>query len=234
MAQKTEKNGSSRKNDILDAAQDLFVRQGYEETPVSAILDAAGVAKGTFYHYFTSKEDLLDTIVERVSDRIMEATRQAMSAEQGDALRRLNAFFEASAQWKTANRELIQGLIKPVCASANIVLRHKMRQRAEQVAIPLLGGIIRQGVEEGVFDTPFPDEAAELIVGLSSALQEGNAGLLLDAEEHPENWDRVWRRFDSMADGIERLLGAPAGSVRLTGDVSAEEFRSIPKEPTSD
>lgn len=213
------------------------MRQGYEETPISAILDAAGVAKGTFYHYFASKEDLLDAIVARISDRVMEAGQAATRADQGDALSRLNAFFAGSAQWKSTNRELIQSLVKPLCAPGNIVLLHKMRQRAEQFAIPLLTEIIHQGVDEGVFDTPFPDEAAELLVGLGSALQEGNARLLFEAEGHPEkweeNWDRVWRRFDSMADGIERLLGAPNGSVRLTGNLPPEEFRGAPKEATS-
>ena len=49
-----------RKNEILDMAQKLFFEMGYEQTSVSNIIDAVGVAKGTFYYYFKSKEELLE------------------------------------------------------------------------------------------------------------------------------------------------------------------------------
>ena len=59
-----------RKNEILDAAQELFLTQGYEKTSVDNIIKKVGVAKGTFYYYFKSKEDLLDKLVKRMTDKI--------------------------------------------------------------------------------------------------------------------------------------------------------------------
>ena len=56
-----------RKQEFLDAAQKLFYEQGYDQTSVNTIIDAVGVSKGTFYHYFKSKEDLLDALAERVA-----------------------------------------------------------------------------------------------------------------------------------------------------------------------
>ena len=59
------KEHEERKNELLDAAQALFYQNGYETTSVAKIIDSVGIAKGTFYHYFKSKTDLLDQIVER-------------------------------------------------------------------------------------------------------------------------------------------------------------------------
>ena len=54
-----------RKNEILDAAEQLFTVKGYEAATVNDILSAVNIAKGTFYYYFKSKEDVLDALVER-------------------------------------------------------------------------------------------------------------------------------------------------------------------------
>ena len=59
------KEHQQRKNEILDTAQRLFYSQGYENTSVANVIDAIGIAKGTFYHYFKSKAELPGQIVDR-------------------------------------------------------------------------------------------------------------------------------------------------------------------------
>lgn len=84
---------AERREDFLDAAQDLFLGEGYEATSVERITRAAGVAKGTFYLYFRSKEELLlalrNRFMERGSARFEElllATQDRPFEEQLDAL----------------------------------------------------------------------------------------------------------------------------------------------------
>ena len=54
-----------RRNEIIDAAEKLFYSVGYDETSVSDIVKAIGVAQGTFYNYFTSKDAVLEALVQR-------------------------------------------------------------------------------------------------------------------------------------------------------------------------
>jgi AcrR family transcriptional regulator len=60
---RTVKEPDIRRAELLDAAQKLFYAKGYEKTPVQDNIDRVGVAKGTFYHYFGSKVELLDELV---------------------------------------------------------------------------------------------------------------------------------------------------------------------------
>jgi AcrR family transcriptional regulator len=59
------KEHEERKSEILDAAEQLFAARGYEAATVNDILGAVKIAKGTFYYYFKSKEEVLDTFIER-------------------------------------------------------------------------------------------------------------------------------------------------------------------------
>ena len=60
-----------RREAILDAAQALFIQQGYDAVTIADVLDAAGISKGGFYHHFTAKEDLLTGIVGRMTQQAL-------------------------------------------------------------------------------------------------------------------------------------------------------------------
>jgi len=62
------KEGPIRRAEILDAAQDLFARQGYEATTINDLLQAVKLSKGAFYYHFRSKEEVLDAMIERRAD----------------------------------------------------------------------------------------------------------------------------------------------------------------------
>jgi AcrR family transcriptional regulator len=69
--------GEDKKDNIIEAALTLFEEQGYHQTKVSDIVRDAGVAQGTFYLYFQSKEDLFRSIAESCLDEIAIALKQA-------------------------------------------------------------------------------------------------------------------------------------------------------------
>lgn len=62
------KEADVRKNEILDAAGILFSEKGYDNTSVTDIMNAVGIAKGTLYHHFKSKEDIMDALIKRQTD----------------------------------------------------------------------------------------------------------------------------------------------------------------------
>ncbi len=69
------KDYTVRRNEILDVAQRLMVTTGYEQMTIQDILDGLGISKGAFYHYFSSKQELLEAIIERMLERGGEIAR---------------------------------------------------------------------------------------------------------------------------------------------------------------
>ncbi len=209
------KEYDERKNEFLDTAQMLFYSQGYDQTSVNAIIDHMGVSKGTFYHYFESKEQLLDSLTERLAGQILARINESLDDPEMDAITKLNRMFESSAGIKAANRELILTLIRTVYTDRNIMLRQKMNARQVAVGSPLMSRIIHQGIAEGVFNTAYPDLIAGLIFGLSTSWGEKFASLMVTLEDHPENKALIFQNVELFEDAIERLLGAPRGSIKL-------------------
>lgn len=70
------KEADERKNEILDAAERLFTVKGYGKTTILDILEQVGIAKGTFYYYFKSKEEVMDAIIERFIEQDVQKARQ--------------------------------------------------------------------------------------------------------------------------------------------------------------
>ena len=70
------KEAGERKNEILDAAAALFALKGFDNTSTNEILEAVGIARGTLYHHFKSKEDIMDAIIERQSERMLSQARR--------------------------------------------------------------------------------------------------------------------------------------------------------------
>ncbi|MHC4915131.1 MAG: TetR/AcrR family transcriptional regulator [Planctomycetota bacterium] len=219
------KGYEQRRGELLDVAARLFHERGYGATPVSAIIKAAGVAKGTFYHYFDSKERLLDAIVLRMVDAILAGATAAGAREGLNAVERLNVFFAAAGRWKAEHAPLLIGLLRALYREENVLLRHKITRRGMAIIAPALTEIVRQGAEEGSFNAGEPEDAAEMILHLFAAFRETTAELLLSAAEHPENWPVIERKLGSCERAVERVLGAPEGSVRLAGEGALRAFR---------
>ena len=66
------KEHDERKNEIIDTAARIFGQKGYDKSSVNDILNTIGIAKGTFYHYFKSKEEVLDAVIGKATEMIEE------------------------------------------------------------------------------------------------------------------------------------------------------------------
>ena len=77
MAKKKTRNTRGK---IIDAAWKLFYRQGYDDTTVEEIIEESGTSRGSFYHYFQGKDDLLSTLAD-VFDRKYEELSETMDPE---------------------------------------------------------------------------------------------------------------------------------------------------------
>jgi AcrR family transcriptional regulator len=203
-----------RRNEILDAAQGLFIKKGYQNTSVNDILTKVGIAKGTFYHYFETKEDLLEGLAVRWTDELMSRMEKIGGDAALTAAEKLRLIFHETGNFRVVDRSYVLALGRMVFADANLLLRHKLVTRNIERMAPMLTGVIRQGMLEGVFQTEYPEEAAEMILIASFEIKERMGARMFDFGKDEEVRDLMRRRFKFWGDMIERLLGAPGGIVR--------------------
>ena len=130
------KDAEERRAEILDAAQGFFYTKGYDETSIQDIIDAVQIAKGTFYHYFDSKTDLLNALIDRISRRNLEYLLPIVEDQQLGALDKLNQYFSRSQALKTTNREILKVWLRVMYKDENVLLRHKVLARGVELIAP--------------------------------------------------------------------------------------------------
>jgi TetR/AcrR family transcriptional repressor of nem operon len=206
----------ARKNEILDVAQELvMVTKGYAEMSIQDILDALGISKGAFYHYFDSKQSLLEALIERI---ITEATPMIMGIiDDPDlpAMQKLHRFFHQTARWKTARKDYLLSFLHVWYADENAITREKLRLAAPERFGPMLTTLIEQGIEEGVFETRYPDQVGRVIMDLIYEMGVQFALLLKSRPQDPQAEERAVRMVDAFNDAVERVIGAAPGSLEL-------------------
>ncbi|WP_052216299.1 TetR/AcrR family transcriptional regulator [Sphingomonas sp. ERG5] len=152
---------------LIAAAGALFVERGVEATTVDEIAVYAGVAKGTFYHYFETKADLIPALRERFSDAFMGRVTQAVDACDADDWQgRLRAWIEAAV---IAYFDM-SGLHDVVFHGAEMPLRQAMGDIA---VVQDLAGLLADGAEAGAWTVEDAREAAIVMFhGLHGATDE--------------------------------------------------------------
>lgn len=200
---------------IVETSQHLFFTQGYERTSIAEIIDAVDIAKGTFYHHFRSKSELLDEIVRRFTSDIVAALDPILRDPELNAVDKLREYLVQGFAWKVHDRERFFLLLHSLYTDENLLLRKKMSERSIAISAPLLAEIIRQGVNEGAFDTPIPERAGELALRLATAVADEAATLFFRLPEDPSVVPEIETVFEDLEYGMERLIGAPAGTVSM-------------------
>ena len=207
----------ARRNEILDASLRLVYSKGYDKMTIQDILDQLHMSKGAFYHYFDSKVAVLEAVIERMAtEQVKPIFLSIVQDPQLPALEKLHQYFYMSTNWKTSNKAFLIQLMKNWYSDENALARQKMLARTAEQMGPFFTEIIKQGVREGVFSTPYPEVASEVTINLMYDLAFASGQVLMSEEvKQSENLRRVETLYAAYGDVLERILGAPKGSIQL-------------------
>lgn len=222
---KKEEEHTAKRNEILDAALKLVYSKGYEKMTIQDILDQLQISKGAFYHYFDSKLAVLEAVVERMATEQAEPIFYSIVQDpRSTALEKLSRYFDMSTQWKTSNKAFVMELVKIWYSDENALAQQKMLAKTVQHLGPFFTEIIKQGVQEGVFTTPYPEIASQVTMNLIQDLAYASSQMLLSYDEN--TFQRAKTFFAAYSDVLERILGAPKGSVQLMTDETVKQWFS--------
>ncbi|MBO0783828.1 MAG: TetR/AcrR family transcriptional regulator [Ktedonobacteraceae bacterium] len=202
---------AEKRNAILDVAARYITTKGYEQMTTQDILEALRISRGAFYHYFESKQALLMALVERIGEQAEQIVLPIASSREMPAQDKLLRVFAVLNQYKQDNKDLIFAFMRVWYADENALFRQKLYQARVKRLAPRLSQIIQQGVAEGVFTTPFPDQAARTILALIEDLGYITVELLLAEEDKHPDISRLIQAGEATADALERVLGMKPG-----------------------
>lgn len=158
------KEASERKNEILDVAERLFYERGYDNTSTNDILAEIGIARGTLYYHFKSKEDILDAMIERVLNKTIRNARKIALDESIPVLKRLTLTVLASNVDTKAGDVIIEQAHKP----QNALMHFKIQEMFTDQLIPLYVKIINDGIKENLMYTEYPEDTIRMILSYAN------------------------------------------------------------------
>lgn len=157
---------------VLDAAQHLFVSQGYHGTTMEAIAKRAGLTKAAIYFYFDDKRSLLDVLLDRVEERVYRPLFEEMSRGELSAADRLVTFLHRQA---VSGGEDAEMLLLPVVMSKEFSGSGDPAERRVQALYDRIYTVIERVVDDGQRSGEFaphapPPEQASIIVAVHDGM----------------------------------------------------------------
>ncbi len=195
------KEAEERRNEILDVAERLFVTKGFDQTSITDILNEIGIARGTLYYHFNSKEDILDAIISRITKKLVAQAEAIAGQKEIPVLQRLTLMMKALNVNDDLGHEIMEQVHKP----QNALMHQKMQGELLASVNPLITSLIKEGIARGICQTEYPAEVVEMTLLYSNTVFD-------DLAEHSE--EERNRKIAAFIYNLERLLGMEQGCMQ--------------------
>ena len=183
----------NRKDEILSVAYNLFITKGYDNTSVDEIIEKVNIAKGTFYYFFTSKEEMLDEVINKmINEEIIEAKKVVLMPIP---IEQKVVGIVTSLRPKSNELNIVETLNN----DNNIKMHMKYNKRIIDEATIILKDVVLEGIDKGVFNCTNIEERIKLLLKMSNDTFDDNNFTNKDVEVY--------------IDMVEKLLGANPGTM---------------------
>jgi AcrR family transcriptional regulator len=209
------RKGEESRKRIIETAEKLFNRKGYANTSVQDILDALGISKGGFYHYFDTKMDLLTEVCRRRTEEWYSHGVEYVRALRAGSVEKLNAALKLMNMLDREAPAMLGLLTELGARDQDALPRNEFREITMQLLSPLVEEIIFTGISEGEFTVRRPVETARIITLLALDVNEEGARSIAQNYQNPECTLEVLEMLNAYRESIELLVNAPYGSIVL-------------------
>ena len=196
------KEAEERRNEILDVAQRLFTTKGFDNTSTNDILNEIGIARGTLYYHFKSKEEILDAMIDRTTKQLVDKAKGIVYQKDVPVFERFTSMiFTLNISNSSFGNEILRQVHKP----QNALMHQKIEARLLAEVTPLITVLIEDGIKQGMCSTDYPQEVAEMTFVYSNAVLD-NLDKYNDDEQN--------RKINGYIYNLERLLNMEQGSMQ--------------------
>lgn len=192
-------------NQILDALQELLKNQKLQTISVSEIAQTAGIGKGSIYYYFSSKDAILDALVERNYEKPIQTAKDLSDQTDISPFTRMAMIFQAC---RSSSSEFLKSEHSHSAdTKEHVFLHQKYVSHIITELKPVLAEIIRQGISRGQIHFSDPEGLAEIVLVVLA--------VKIDNTLVPSSGDEIERTIRSLVSLLEQGTGNPAGSLNF-------------------
>ena len=210
------RKGDIRKREILQIAETLFCKYGYEKTSIQDILDLLQTSKGSFYHHFPSKEALLEGICRNRAEQNLIATKEKLS-DENNAAENVNILLSGMIPFRDEKLSFLLMFLAIFRLPEGRSVRNSYCEAlSDQFNDPFMK-ILENGHHSGDLVCSEPDIAADMCFSLVHNLWIHICDYLIQCEEKGTEADlsEVLRRTEQYRLSIEKMLSIQYGSIEL-------------------
>ncbi len=210
------KKGDKRKQEILSAAEELFCRQGYEQTSVQDIIDRLNTSKGSFYHHFSSKESLLEGICSIRAEKNYNLT--LAEAEKTDSvLRKIDIHLSGMIPLSNEKLSFLLMLLPVFGTPEGKTVRQYYCDALSGRFHGNVSGLLESGHLSGELYCADPENTATLILSMVNLLWVRITDSIIEAEilQRAADLAGCLRLTECCRKFIEQSVSLPYGSLSL-------------------
>ena len=193
------KKGERRKQELLKIAYRMFIEKGYENTSIDEIIAEAGIAKGTYYYYFESKEATLEAVIEMMIEEEVGRAKAVLETSLPVPQKLVSVIYSL----RPAQDE--QVIVKALDVTENIVMHEKVNRRIVEETVPLLTEVVKEGISQGIFECTNIEERVRMLLIISQHIFDD--GIFTD------------RDVEVYIDVVEKTLGAKGGTMSFIAEL---------------
>lgn len=201
----------TRKKEFVNAARELFMEKGFDNTSVNDITNKVGMSHGSFFYYFKSKNEVMKAVI---SDNLSYWKNYMTNLGDDDelnALEKMQTLFCLIVESRRTKQNMNDFFQK----EGNAVMYREQRKKSREIILPLITQIVEQGTNEGLFNIGYPTETVEYVGYVVENLGEN-----LEAAQSD---DEYYRKIRALEIFLARVAGIGENEFNLLG--SKEEVR---------
>ena len=195
------KKGEKRKQELLGIAYRMFLEKGYEKTSVDEIINEAGIAKGTYYYYFESKEATLEAVIDMMINEEVIRAKEVLASQMEIPQKLVSVIY---ALRPAQDEQVIADALE---VKENIIMHDKINRRIVEEAHQIIAEVVKEGISQGLFSCTNVEERVKMLLILSQ--HAFNDGEFSDKD------------VEVYIDLVEKTLGAEAGMMGFIKELIA-------------
>ena len=167
---RTVKRPEDRRKEIINTAMALFIKKGYEKTTVEDITNAMEIAKGSFYYYFKTKQEVFEACISSLASDVIDSYRNILDNKEKPAIMKLIDYIEYNFELSERSKE--KGTFDFVHSPTAELIHSKMLEQGKEKLMETFTQLIKSGVEDYNFQTMDPEFTAAALVGTLNEVHE--------------------------------------------------------------
>lgn len=197
------KDPEIRRKEFIEAARELFMEKGFDQTSISDVTSKVGMSHGAFFYYFKSKNEVMKAVICDILKYWKEFMEDLVANEEMNALEKIQLILRMSVESKNVKKDINEFFLR----EGNAVMYQEHRKKSREIISPLITRVVEQGVEEGSFNVEFPKETVEYVGFILE-----NLGDALKTSESKDEYNRKIRALEIL---LTRIAGTNEDQIKL-------------------